>query len=163
MHPESVEIERKFLVVNDTWRLGASGIPCRQGYLLATAACAVRVRTMGVRAYLTIKAPTVGLRRQELEYPIPMADAALLLAGKFLVGSVVEKTRYLLRHAGRDWEVDEYHGANRGLVVAEIELSDEADEVALPPWVGEDISHDSRYYNANLAQVPYGEWPSARS
>jgi len=152
------EIERKFLVRGDGWRLGAQGVPCRQGYLVATPRCTVRVRVIGVRAYLTVKGPTVGVERPELEYPIPMDDATLLLAGECLDGAVVEKTRYLLRHAGADWEVDEYHGANRGLIVAEIELPAEDTPIALPAWVGEEVSYDSRYFNASLARTPYGAW-----
>jgi len=152
----SREIERKFLVRSDGWRPGPEGTRQRQGYLAITAATTVRVRVAGGRATLTIKGAQVGLTRPEYEYAIPPADAEAMLGS--LCGLVVEKTRYLREHAGRTWEVDVFHGLNEGLVTAEVELESEADEVDIPPWAGEDVSHDVRYRVAWLAGHPYGEW-----
>ena len=152
-----VEIERKFLVAGDSWRRGAEGIEFRQGYLPTSGATTVRVRSAGPRAWLTIKGPAEGLRRLEFEYEIPAADAERLL-GELCGKPVIEKTRYRLEHAGHTWEIDEFHGANAGLVVAEVELDSEDEEVAKPPWVGREVSGESRYTNAELAKHPYAEW-----
>lgn len=152
----SREIERKFLVRGDAWRPGPDGTLQRQGYLAITERTTVRVRVEGTRATLTIKGAQVGLTRPEYEYEIPPADAEAMLAS--LCGLVVEKTRYVREHAGRTWEIDVFHGANAGLVTAEVELASEADEVALPPWAGAEVSHDVRYRVAWLADHPYREW-----
>jgi len=157
------EIERKFLVEGDAWR-GAEGIAYRQGYLPTDAATAtVRVRIAGERAFLTIKGSSkradgsLGLRRSEFEYEIPLEDAHQLL-DELCPGHHVEKTRYEIEFAGHTWEVDEFHGANRGLIMAEVELDDEETEVELPPWAGREVSDDPRYTNVRLAQKPFTTW-----
>ncbi len=155
------EIERKFLVTNDSWRAGAApGAVLRQGYLVSEARLSVRVRMAGDAAMLTIKGSARGLRRLEYEYPIPADDAREMLA-ELGVGAVVEKTRYRVEHAGRTWEIDEFRGDNAGLVVAEVELESEDAAVELPDWVGREVSDDPRYLNANLALRPYRSWARA--
>ena len=151
------EIERKFLVRDARWRDGAEGRRMRQGYLSLDPERTVRVRVSGDRAWLNVKGRTEGVRRLEFEYPIPADDAMALLA---LCGSaVVDKTRYLVRHEGHTWEVDEFHGDNEGLLMAEIELSHEDEPFVRPPWVGAEVSGDARYYNSSLAQRPFRTWP----
>lgn len=152
------EIERKFLVKNEAWRVGAVGIPYRQGYLSAAKGRTVRVRTAGEKAYLTIKGAREGLSRAEFEYEIPLADATYML-DVLCIQPLIEKTRYALAYAGYTWEVDEFAGANAPLVVAEVELESETQTVPLPDWVSEEVSTDYRYTNAYLAQNPYALWP----
>lgn len=153
-----IEIERKFLVTNDSWRETASpGIPIKQGYLIGGKDASVRVRLEGSKANLNIKSATLGVKRQEFEYPIPVADAEVLLA-TLCHRPIIEKVRYLVSYADKQWEVDVFEGDNAGLVIAELELQDEAEDYASPPWLGEEVSHDPRYYNTCLSQHPYKEW-----
>lgn len=150
------EIERKFLLKDDAWRKGASGQAYRQGYLSTDKERTVRVRVVGTQAMLTIKGMTHGIRRVEFEYPIPLTDADGLL--ELCHRPLIEKTRYRVEHDGLVWEIDEFHGENAGLVVAEVELERESQAVTLPPWIGEEVSDDPRYFNSNLARHPYREW-----
>lgn len=150
------EIERKFLVANDGWGPAGDGRRQRQGYLAVTERGNMRVRIEEKEATLTLKGRQRGLARSEFEYEIPLDDAEAILAE--LCTFVVEKTRYLREHAGHTWEVDVFHGANEGLVTAEVEMESEAEEVELPPWVGADVSHDHRYKVSNLSRHPYREW-----
>lgn len=157
----AVEIERKFLVASDAWR--APGLEVgryRQGYLARGEACVVRVRIAGERAFLTLKGRALNLTRPEYEYDIPAHDAEAMLA-QFAQGALVEKTRYLVPHAGRTWEVDVFHGENEGLVLAELELSREDEPFVRPPWLGREVSSEPRYQNASLALRPYRSWPLA--
>lgn len=152
-----IEIERKFLVNDDSWRATAGdGLDCRQGYLASGGGKTVRVRMIGEQAFLTIKGATSGLTRSEFEYEIPVDDAKamLLLCG----GAVVEKRRFFVEHGGMTWEVDVFAGANDGLVMAEIELDSEDQRFGLPVWIGKEVSGDPRYYNAQLARHPFKEW-----
>ena len=151
------EIERKFLVADDRWRDGAEGIHFRQGYLSTAEERNVRVRIRGDRALLTVKGRGEGLVRLEFEYEIPLADARQLL-DELCERPLIEKVRYRVPFGGLTWEVDEFEGDNAGLIVAEVELEDEAQEIELPPWVGEEVSADPRYLNANLVRRPYGSW-----
>lgn len=151
------EIERKFLVVGEGWRVGARAAPCRQGYLAVGPPVAVRVRIMGGRATLNIKRAILDIERDEFEYPLPLEDAEALLAG-LCQGTVIEKTRYVTRYADLVWEVDVFEGANAGLVVAEVELDHAVQRVDLPPWVGAEVSGDPRYLNTSLALHPYTRW-----
>jgi CYTH domain-containing protein len=116
----------------------------------------VRVRTDGQSAWLTIKGRGEGITRPEFEYEIPVADAADLLA--LCRGRLVEKTRYLVPAGTLCWEIDEFTGDNTGLVVAEIELPDEDTPVPQPVWLGEEVTADPRYLNANLAVHPFARW-----
>ena len=152
------EIERKYLVRSDDWRSDVSRqIRYRQGYLVNSPTCSVRVRVGGDSAYLNIKSATVGASRLEFEYPLPLDDAETLLS-ELCQGPIIEKTRYLVEHRHRTWEVDVFEGANEGLVVAEVELEDEAQTVPLPPWVGDEVTDDPRYYNASLVLKPFSQW-----
>lgn len=151
-----IEIERKFLVRDETWRAGARGVPFRQGYLSTHRERTVRVRREGDRAVLTIKGPSVGARRTELEYEIPVADADELLA--LCEQPLIEKTRYRVPVGAHVFEVDEFHGVNAGLVLAEVELADEAERFERPAWLGEEVTDDPRYVNANLVAHPYTSW-----
>jgi adenylate cyclase len=152
------EIERKFLVADSSWRGQAdAGRRLRQAYLAETDKLVVRARVVdGGEALLTIKSAESGLSRQEYEYSIPLVDGEALMALR--QGSVLEKTRYHVTHAGRGWEVDVYHGENAGLVLAEIEIESEAATVDQPPWLGREVTGDARYYAARLAQHPFGAW-----
>lgn len=150
--PPMIEIERKFLVTNDLWRAAAGrGVRLRQGYLAKTLSATVRVRCGGGVAEVTVKSPRRGFTRDEFTYPIPEADAEAMLR-ELCDDCVLEKDRHLVEHGGMTWCVDVYHRAAEGLVVAEIELDDEDQAFALPPWVGEEISHDRRYGNSSIAQ-----------
>lgn len=147
------EIERKFLVVSDGWRAEATGSALlRQGYLSSNAKATVRVRTQDdEQAVLTLKGAAQGISRAEYEYDIPLADARELLG--MAEPHVIEKRRYRVPHAGLTWEVDVFAGRHAGLVVAEVELTDEQQAVALPGWVGAEVSHDDRYNNASLSRA----------
>ncbi len=154
----ATEIERKYLVRGDAWRSRADRhVRYRQGYLANTGHCSVRVRVGGDAAHLNVKGATVGLSRLEFEYPVPLEDAEVMLR-ELCYGSIIEKTRYFVRHLGQGWEVDVFEGDNAGLVVAEIELAHEAQAVTLPDWVSEEVTHDVRYYNSNLAVTPFSKW-----
>lgn len=150
------EIERKYLVKNTDWKAAATGTLFRQGYLNSAKERVVRARTMGERAALTIKGITTGATRLEFEYDIPLADARELL--ELCEQPLIEKTRYKVDHAGLTWEIDEFHGVNEGLIVAECELESEDQAVELPDWVGEEVTSDPRYYNSNLIAHPFTSW-----
>lgn len=159
-----IEIERKFLPINDGWRAAAHQVvPMAQGYLNDLALvdsgamhASVRVRIEGDAAFLNIKSRELGTRRQEFEYPVPVADARALL--QLCVGGQVEKRRHYVEHAGHLWEIDEFLGDNAGLVVAEIELDAEDAAFAKPDWAGPEATHAQRYYNLALASRPFSQW-----
>lgn len=152
------EIERKFLTLNSDWRAAATErIVLKQGYVpRAKGGPTVRVRIAGEQGFLTLKGPTQGITRLEFEYPIPREDAEAML--KNFCGVIVEKFRWLVPFAGRTWEVDEFQGANEGLVVAELELEREDEPFETPPWLGREVSGDPRYFNSFLARLPYRDW-----
>jgi CYTH domain-containing protein len=149
------EIERKFLVKNNTWR-EAKAIKYRQGYLSTVKERTVRVRTMEDKGYLTIKGIAVGATRMEFEYEIPRKDADMLL--DICEQPLIEKNRYAIEHGGFVWEVDEFFGENLGLIIAEIELTSEDQEFPRPDWVGEEVTGDPRYFNSNLIKNPFTAW-----
>jgi len=153
----SIEIERKFLVHDTAFLSGFIGERLVQGYIANTARATVRLRIAGDRAWLTLKGRSHGISRRELEYPVPLADAELALA-ELCEGPLLDKTRYRVPHGPHLWEVDVFAGQNAGLVLAEVELGSEQETVDLPPWVGEEVSTDPRYYNVNLARDPYTGW-----
>ena len=157
------EIERKFLVISDGWRNGATGSALlRQGYLSSNAKATVRVRIRDdASAVLTLKGETVGISRAEYEYAIPVADARELL--DMAEPHVVEKRRHDVPFAGLVWEVDVFEGRHAGLVIAEVELEHEQQAVELPDWVGAEVTQDDRYANASLsrAEGPPGVDPDA--
>lgn len=156
----NLEIERKFLVKDDAWRREAvASAELRQGYLANTAASSVRVRVAGPEAWLSVKAMRAGRSREQFEYAIPLADALALLDG-FTVGPPVEKLRHRVPVGGHEFEVDEFRGANLGLVVAELELDDENEDFPRPRWLGDEVTDDSRFYNFRLAEQPFSSWPA---
>jgi adenylate cyclase len=152
-----LEIEKKFLVTGTAWKALAAGVLTRQGYLSSDAERTVRVRIAGDQGFLTVKGKSRGLTRAEFEYAIPVEDAAAMLDG-LCEKPLIEKTRYRVPFGSHTWEVDEFHGANAGLVVAEVELASADEEPALPPWVGREVSRDARYFNANLVKRPFTTW-----
>jgi adenylate cyclase len=117
----------------------------------------VRVRIAGNVAQLNIKSATLGVARSEYEYPIPLEDAKEIM-DNLCRKPLLEKTRHLVRYSGHIWEIDEFAGDNAGLVVAEVELTDIDEKFVKPPWLGEEVSHDRRYYNAYLVEHPYKDW-----
>jgi adenylate cyclase len=150
------EIERKFLVSGDGWRGGSPGCPYTQGYLSRDPERVVRVRQAGKRAYITIKGISQGTTRAEFDYPISLSDAEALM--KLCLRPLIEKVRHVVEYHGKRWEVDEFHGENEGLILAEVELSREDEPVDLPPWIGQEVSRDARYFNANLVELPFTRW-----
>lgn len=162
-----IEIERKFLVVDDHWRTGVHDVvPMAQGYINDLAAmdngtqrASVRVRIEGDEARLNIKSRELGHTRKEFEYPVPVDDARELLG--LCVGGLIDKRRHLLRHHGHLWEIDEFLGDNAGLIVAEIELASGDEAFERPAWLGREVTDSIRYYNLALASRPYSQWSDA--
>ena len=155
----ATEIERKFLLRDERWRHHADdGCRICQGYLNVPQRASVRVRIQDKLATLNIKSATLGVYRQEYEYPIPLDDARHMLQ-HLCLGPHIDKTRYHVSFGQQVWEVDVFHGANAGLVVAEIELEREDQALSVPPWLGAEVSDDPRYYNTSLLQHPYRDWP----
>jgi adenylate cyclase len=154
----TLEIERKYLVVNDKWRdsiIKKSDI--KQGYLANAPNASVRVRISGEEARLTIKGRSKGISRSEYEYSIPLRDAQEILQNH-VVGALIEKVRYQVKCGEHVWDLDVFGGANHGLIMAELELSSEEEGFQMPEWVGKEVSCDSRYYNASLVTDPYCDW-----
>ena len=149
------EIERKFLV-QACWQPQDEGMKIAQGYLSTVPERTVRVRIKGDKGYLTIKGKNQGISRAEFEYEIPVHDAEELL--KLAEQPILSKTRYLEKHGNSLWEIDVFAGENQGLVVAEVELPDEQAEFSRPDWLGQEVSGDVRYYNANLIKTPFSLW-----
>lgn len=153
----NIEIERKFLVRDDSWKTLGQGVLIRQGYLSSHCDRIVRVRIEGEISIITIKGRASGISRAEWEYPIPMEDAQIFLSD-LCEKPIIEKYRYRIPHEGMIWEVDAFLGENAGLVVAEIELATEYQPFSRPDWVGDEVTGDSRYFNASLLHCPYSRW-----
>jgi adenylate cyclase len=152
------EIERKFLVKDDSWRAPAgAGKKYLQGYLSLDRERVVRIRVKEGEGILTIKGLRQGVSAAEYEYPIPLADAQEMLQNLCL-RPLIEKLRYRVEYVGLVWEIDEFQGDNQGLVLAEVELDSEEQTIDLPPWAGLEVSHDKRYANASLVQRPFRSW-----
>ncbi|MDX8339673.1 CYTH domain-containing protein [Draconibacterium sp. IB214405] len=151
-----IEIERKFLVDTNKWSPKDSGNPIVQGYLSTDKERVVRVRIKGDRAWLTIKGKTQGISRIEMEYEIPVQEAEVLL--ELCHDFPIRKKRYVEEIYGMTWEIDVFEDKNNGLVLAEVELSDENEKVELPDWVTEEVSADHRYFNAWLSEHPFVSW-----
>lgn len=151
----SFEIERKFLVRNDSWRNSViRQAKIRQAYLDPDASVSIRVRIKdNDSATLTLKTSSSKLRRTEFEYAIPTADAEELIS--LTQGHIIEKIRYIVPGGDLTWEIDVFLGENLGLVIAEIELPSENHQIELPPWIGSEVTGQDRYYNSTLAQHPY--------
>src|ERR1700722_7577907 len=155
-----LEIERKFLVTNDGWRRGAEASHAiRQGYLTTGDITTVRIRIDGFKAYITVKGECGGPTRLEYEYEIPAAHADEML--RLCQKPLIEKTRYDIPFDGQLWQVDEFSGDNHGLVLAEAELTHPHQRLALPPWIGLEVTPDVRYRNSYLARHPFTSWRTA--
>lgn len=153
----SKEIERKFLLKTNKWKLKAEGRTLiKQGYLNTDKNRTVRVRTRGNQAYLTIKGKTVGMTRLEYEYPIPLRDAMALL--DLCEQPIIEKARYLVKIGKLTWEIDVFSGDNAGLAVAEVELESEDQKISIPRWIGQEVTGDPRYFNSSLVKTPFKDW-----
>ena len=150
------EIERKFLVDRDRFPGSQEKSVMKQGYLSVDPERVVRIRREDDTARLTIKGKMEGITRPEFEYAIPPDEADELL--KLALPTPIEKVRYMLNIEGSEWEVDEFLGENLGLWVAEIELESEEQSFTKPPWLGEEVTHDRRYYNSQLSQNPWSRW-----
>ncbi|MGD8379030.1 MAG: CYTH domain-containing protein [Gammaproteobacteria bacterium] len=157
-----IEIERKFLVASEGWREGVVRVArFRQGYLCLDGPASVRVRVSDSEAFINIKSGVAGMVRDEFEYPVPLEEARQMLE-RLCVRPLIEKTRHWVRAADQTWEVDVFAGDNAGLVVAEIELESEDQPLERPVWLGEEVTHDRRYYNVALVRHPYIEWGKRR-
>ncbi|HEY9825619.1 MAG TPA: CYTH domain-containing protein [Stenomitos sp.] len=152
-----VEIERKFLVNTALWHPQTPGTLYRQGYVSQVQNPTVRIRIAGNQGFITLKGQTQGTVRSEYEYAIPVEDAQEML-DQWCKPRMVEKVRYRVPIDHLVWEVDVFEGRNQGLVLAEVELDHPDVSINLPPWVGQEVSEDARYYNSNLAQHPYITW-----
>ncbi len=152
-----MEIERKFLVLNNQYKSSASYVLFRQGYLSIDFERTVRVRSYNGKGFLTIKGKTQSCSREEYEYDIPIEDADRML-DKLCIQPLIEKVRYFLNFEGCKWVVDEFLGVNEGLVIAEIELDSEQQSFKKPDWVGREITSDTKYFNSNLVENPYKNW-----
>ena len=152
------EIERKFLVTGDFRNEVAESVHIVQGYISAQPDRTVRIRIRGERGYITIKGRTdsSGLSRYEWEKEIPLSEAEelLLLCGP----GVIDKTRHLIKAGKHLFEVDEFHGDNKGLVIAEIELSSADEQFIKPSWLGREVTSESKYYNSSLSLKPFKNW-----
>lgn len=158
----AIEIERKFLLLNDAWRKSVSSASTmRQGYFAGPAEeqqrASIRVRVEDQHAYLNIKSYELGISRQEYEYEIDRDDAEKMLA-TLCEKPLIEKTRYRVNIDKHTWEIDVFDGDNAGLVVAEIELMQENEYFEKPSWLGKEVSDDPRYYNVSLIKHPFKDW-----
>lgn len=153
----SVEIERKFLIRDDSWHPSLRSMPIRQAYLAISDANTIRVRLSDQAAWLTIKGKSFDGARPEFEYPIPLPEAEQLAV--LSPYPIIEKTRHFVEFAGMTWEIDVFAGENHGLVVAEVELERIDQAIDLPDWVSTEVTGDFRYHNAHLCRHPYSTWP----
>ena len=151
-----VEIERKFLVLNNDWRTLGTPVNYAQGYLTANGIRTVRIRIAGEEGFITIKGGSNGISRLEFEYPIPVLDALEML--RLCAIPVIQKFRTKIDYKGKIWEIDEFEGDNKGLILAEIELTSEDESFDIPPWIGQEVTGDLRYFNSQLSVRPFRSW-----
>lgn len=153
----AVEIERKFLLKNDSWREHVEySLVLKQGYLASSPHPTVRVRTSNEKAFLTVKGRTQGISRVEFEYEVPYADALDLL--ELSAHTPIEKTRHIVVANGHTWEIDVFEGKNSGLTLAEVELEYEEQYIELPSWIDIEVTDDPRYFNSALSKNPFTTW-----
>ena len=151
-----LEIERKFLLVSDDYKLNTKTVDIKQAYLSADKNIAIRVRVEGIQASINIKSKKSERVNHEFEYVIPLDEArSLIRMSPYLV---IEKTRHIVEYEGKTWEVDEFHGVNDGLVVAEVELESEEQTFDKPDFIGEEVTGQTKYYNMMLLKNPYTTW-----
>ena len=154
----AIEIEHKFLLTDESWREKVKkAIIFKQGYLSSMPTTSIRVRICDEQAWLNIKSATIGNKRMEFEYEIPLTDANQIIE-LLCKKPIIEKTRHYVENENNTWEIDEFHGENQGLIVAEIELNSETQPFTIPEWIGQEVTHDVRYYNNYLAVKPYNSW-----
>lgn len=155
-----IEIERKFRVCGDFKSHARAAIRITQGYISSGPGATVRVRIMGDQGFLTIKGKTSasGMSRFEWEKEIDVDEARMLLA---LCRKNIDKTRYLVDVGSHVFEVDEFHGENQGLVIAEVELKSEDEQFERPDWLGKEVTGERHYYNSQLLVSPFSSWPPA--
>lgn len=155
----SLEIERKFLVLNDSYKQQSfSHSHIQQGYITSERGRTVRIRIRDEQAYITIKGPSLdgGLSRYEFEQEIPLSDGMQLM--KLCEPGIIDKIRWLVRSGDHVFEVDEFFGENQGLVMAEVELRTTTETFILPDFIGNEVTGDRRYYNSQLRRHPYSKW-----
>lgn len=153
-----IEIERKFLLKNDTWKSEAdNGTQFVQGYLVGSKKSSVRIRIEGDNAFINIKSATLDITRKEYQYEIPVSEARELLK-TLCEPPLIDKTRYIVNKGSHKWEIDVFAGDNDGLIVAEIELNHENEQFDKPDWIGKEVSEQQRYYNVCLVKHPYKDW-----
>ncbi|MEZ7901279.1 MAG: CYTH domain-containing protein [Flavobacteriales bacterium] len=153
----AIEIERKYLLKNDSWKKEVSSKnKIVQGYLNSNPERTVRIRITKNKGFLTIKSKNEGSFRKEFEYEIPLQDAEelVLLCEK----PIIEKTRHLVHQGNHIWEIDIFEGENKGLEVAEIELSQENETFLIPSWLGKEVTEKTKYYNSQLIENPFSAW-----
>lgn len=154
------EIERKFLLKSNDWeKENSTGVLYKQAYLVTNKNRSVRIRITETSGYITIKGGLQDgtISRLEYEYEIPVQDAKEIFDNLCEEGKI-EKTRYKIPYENHIWELDVFHGLNEGLITIEVELENEDEEVILPPWVGQDVSHEQKYSNGSLAKEPFSTW-----
>lgn len=153
------EIERKFLVTDESYKaIAFHSDRIAQGYICREGGNSARVRVRGEKGYITIKGPSTddGLSRYEWEKEIPASEAWELM--KLCHGGIIDKTRYLVKSGRHTFEVDEFHGDNEGLVVAEVELEELDEKFECPQFIGKEVTGEKRYYNSHLTRMPYKLW-----
>lgn len=158
-----IEIERKFLVNNLKWNAinKPEGEIIRQKYILTDEEKTIRIREKGNKGYFTIKGKKKGITRTEFEFEIPLEQALEMM--KTFSGGMISKVRYKINFEGKLWEIDEFLDDNIGLIVAEIELRFEDETFSVPDWVAKEVTHDTKYYNSNLAIKPFNRWKKKQS
>ena len=157
-----VEIERKFLMKSDEWKVHVTETHViKQAYLQSgldeSQKSSIRIRISNKEANINVKSAELAAIRQEFEYSIPLHDAEQMIS-TLCSGPVIEKTRYYVPYGSHLWEIDVFSGENAGLQMAEIELSNLGEDFAKPDWLGAEVSHDERYYNNFLIKNPYRRW-----
>lgn len=152
-----VEIERKFLVKNDDYKIHAKPVLFKQGYLSVESGRTVRIRTYDNKGFITVKGKAQSFTRDEFEYEIPANEADMIL-DNLCIKPLIEKIRHFAVYGGNEWVIDEFLGVNKGLVVAEIELKSEEQFFERPDWLGEEVTFDRKYGNSHLVRKPYNEW-----
>jgi adenylate cyclase len=154
----AIEIEHKFLLANDDWRgCVQQSVKYKQGYLSSQPTSSIRIRIADNQAWLNIKSATIGTQRLEFEYEIPLDDAEEIMEC-LCTKPLIEKTRHFVPNDGDLWEIDEFEGDNKGLIIAEIELLEVDKVFTKPPWLGAEVTHELRYYNNDLVNNPYNKW-----
>ena len=153
----AIEIERKFLIKYIPTNRVKYSQSIKQGYIVNDSHKVIRIRKKEDQYFLTIKGNTIGLSRSEFEYSIPKNDAENLF-DQFCLSGTIEKTRHYVQNKNHLWEIDEFHGRNDGLIVAEIELNSEDETFQIPDWVDKEVTSEKKYYNMNLLKNPFAKW-----